>query len=451
MANDRQKFTQALAEFIADQAINIPGEAFEHAKVAFMDWLAVTVAGKDETLVDKLLRYAQLMGGHEQASVIGRDLKASVSQAALINGAASHALDYDDTIGSYIAHPSVTLFPALLALSEFKEKSGQEFLTAYLIGFQAGATVGRSAGMDHYLAGWHATSTIGTIASAAACARLLGLDVERAMFALGIGATQSSGLKIMFGTDTKPFHAGRASQSGLLAALLAQENFTAAPDVLEGPQGFFQAFSGAPDTEALARLGVEWDVANLAQKYHASCHATHSPIEAARSILADGKISLGDVKKIRVRVSQLALDIAGREDPKTALEAKFSIAFCVANALVHDDTGMMAFSDERIKDPAVREAMKRIEVGPGSEVSAMEAEVSVETDAGKVLKKSADVLADELDLSVKQQKVRDKFKDLVGPVWGEHRSADLVRQIGGLETIENMGGFARTLASPDSK
>jgi 2-methylcitrate dehydratase PrpD len=447
MADETRGMTRALAGFIAGaDAAGVPDEVMAHAKVAFMDWLAVAVAAKDEPLVDKLLRYAEAMGGDGQATVIGRGRRVSVEQAALINGAMSHALDFDDTIGSYIAHPSVALFPALLALSEHLGKSGKEFLTAYLVGFQVGATVGRSAGLEHYNAGWHSTSTIGAIASAAACAKLMGLDQELATHALGIGATQSSGLKIVFGTDCKPFHAGKASQSGLMAALLAKDGFTSAPDALEGPQGFFHAFKGAPDQEAIARLGKEWDVVHLAQKHHASCHATHSPIEAARAIIIDNKVDVNKVKSIGIRVSQLAMDIAGKKEPTTGLEAKFSITYCVANALLHDDTGMKAFSDKRANDFKVRDIMKRIEVSADLELQSMAAHVKIGTDDGKVFECSADVLNDIPCLHEKQMKIRAKFKSLVEPIRGEEATAALLEQINELERIENMKEFAGGLA-----
>jgi 2-methylcitrate dehydratase PrpD len=447
MTGKNKGMTQALAGFISGQdAKKIPEDICAHARVAFMDWLGVAVAGRDEPVVERLLRYSEAMGGEEQATVIGRGMRVSVEQAALINGAMSHALDYDDTIGSYIAHPSVALFPALLALAEHLGKSGKEFLIAYLVGFQAGAAVGRSAGLDHYNAGWHATSTVGTIASAAACAKLMDLDQEQATHALGIGATQAFGLKAVFGTDCKPFHAGRASQSGLMAAMLAKDGFTSAPDALEGPQGFFHAFRGAPDPEAVARLGEEWEVVRLAQKYHASCHATHSPIEAAREIISDKKVDVDKVKSIDVRVSQLARDIAGKREPTTGLEAKFSITYCVANALLHEDTGMRAFSDKRANDFKVRDIMKIIEVSADPEIQSMAARVKVHMDDGKVFECSADVLNDVPRLDAKRMKVRAKFRSLVEPVRGEEGAAALLERISELERIENMREFAGGLA-----
>ncbi len=240
MTEAMPEMTKILADFIVSKKSTvIPSTAYDHAKVAFMDWLAVTYGGTSDPLVKKLTAHAKTMGGHPQATLIGQDAKMNIGQAALINGACSHALDYDDTLVSFFGHPSVTLFPSLLALAEWKDISGFDFLTAYLIGLQAGCTIGRCAGLDHYMVGWHATSTLGHFASAAACSRLLKLDKMQTAYALGIAGTQSSGMKRVFGTMCKPFHAGNASQAGLMAAMLAQDNFTSAEDILEGPHGFF--------------------------------------------------------------------------------------------------------------------------------------------------------------------------------------------------------------------
>src|SRR3989339_1414789 len=247
MERNQSEVTGRIARFIVGtDASNIPSVVYEHAKVAFLDWFAVTMVGKEEPLVLKLIRFADLMGGDEQATVLGHGVKKNVSLATLINGSASHALDYDDTIflGDIPIHPSATLFPSLLAFSEWKGKKGIDFLTAYIIGFETGACIGECLDSEHYLDGWHATSTIGRLASAAGCANLMGLDENQTIYALGIAGTQASGLKRVFGSMCKPFHAGRASQVGLEAALLASDGFTSAEDILEGSAGFFKVLKG---------------------------------------------------------------------------------------------------------------------------------------------------------------------------------------------------------------
>lgn len=432
-------FTRRLARFIAStDASTVPEEAYEHAKIAFLDWLAVTMAGKDDPLVTKLIAVSAVIGGSGQATVIGHKMKTDVCSAALINGSASHALDYDDTLASFLGHPSVTIFPALLALAQWKGRSGRDFLTAYLIGLQAGGTVGACAGLDHYMAGWHATSTLGHLASAAACSRLLELGEEQTVCALGIGATQSSGLKRVFGTMCKPFHAGRSSQAGLLSALLAGEGFTSAEDILEGPHGFFQAMRGSVNGDVVSMLGLGWDVVNLSQKYHASCHATHSPMEAAITVVNEHAVDLDDVERIVVHSSKLAVDAAGRSDPGCGLEGKFSIPYCVANALLGRPTGVQAFTDEKVKDPEVRMLMDKVSVIEDPAMVALESRVRIETRDGRAYEGFSDILQQIPPLTIKKDRVRSKFFDLCEPVIGKGRTAALAGAVSVLEAAESM-------------
>jgi 2-methylcitrate dehydratase PrpD len=446
MTQETIGMTRRLARFIVNtKDADIPAEIYEHAKVAFLDTLAVTYGGKDDPLVGKLVKFAELMGGNPSASLIGQGRKASLEHAALINGAAAHALDYDDTLVSFLGHPSVTLFPPLLALSEARGKSGREFLAAYLIGLQTGGVIGACAGLDHYLGGWHGTSTLGHLASAAACARLLNLDEGRALWALGIGGTLSSGLKRNFGTMVKPFHAGRASSAGLTAALLAEDGFTAAEDILEGPQGFFEALKGKVNNDILSFLGLSWDVVNLSQKYHASCHATHSPLEAARDCVAEHGIRVADIQKIRVRCSEVTMQAAAKLSPVTGLEGKFSVPYCVANALLRDATGMAAFTDEMVNDPAVAALTAKVELVKDSEKAALEAHVEILTRDGKSFSAFSDILQKTPPLEKKKANVRAKFLDLASPAMGSKKAREIADAVRGLEKVKDMREIAGDL------
>ncbi|MDY6935120.1 MAG: MmgE/PrpD family protein [Spirochaetota bacterium] len=434
--------TKTIAKFIVDtKETDIPSAAYDHSKVAFMDWLAVTMAAKDDPLVEKLIRYADQMGGFEQASIIGHNMKKTVSQATLINGSASHALDYDDTLATFLGHPSVTIFPSILAISEWKEKSGHDFLTAYIIGIKVGATVGMCAGGEHYLIGWHGTSTLGHFASAAACARLLGLNEEQTVNALGIAGTQASGLKRVFGTMCKPFHAGKSSDAGLLSALLAREGFTSADDILEGAHGFFQVLKGQENEDVINTLGKTWEVENIAQKYHASCHATHSPIEAARNIVQKENINLDDIESIKISSSQLSCDAAGKTEVNTGLEGKFSIPYCVANALLRGNTGMQAFTDEKVNDQKIKDLMTKISLVLDDQKLGLESTVEIETKDGRVNSAFSDILQEIPEYEVKKDKIKAKFLDLCSPILGEAKTIEIVEDIFSLENQANMKGF----------
>ena len=355
------------------------------------------------------------------------------------------ALDYDDTLASFLGHPSVTLFPALLALSEYEGMSVKDFLSSYIIGLQAGCAVGACAGLEHYMAGWHATSTLGHIASAAACAKLLGLDVKQTVFALGIGGTQASGLKRVFGSMCKPFHAGIASQSGLMAALLSKDGFTSAEDIIEGPQGFLDVLQGKINEDVIGMLGLGWDIIHLSQKYHASCHATHSPLEAALTIVKKNSIDLNDIKSIKVYSSELSLGAAGKTEPKSGLEGKFSIVYCVANALIRGITGNQAFTDEKVNDPAVRELMAKITVFQGADKIGLETNLELETVDGRMFEGASDILAEIPSLEDKKVRVKAKYFDLAEPVIGKEKTRILADNILNMESLKNIDEILKSL------
>jgi len=431
--------TEKLANFIVNtETQKIPDEIFDHAKIAFMDWLSVCIAGNDDPLVKKLITFSDMMGGNAQATLICDGSQRNIYDTALINGAASHALDYDDTLVSFLGHPSVTVFPSVLALCEWKKMSGKDLLTAYLIGIQIGGTIGACASLDHYMAGWHATSTLGHFASAAACARLLNLDTDKTQHALGIAGTQSSGLKRVFGSMCKPFHAGRSAQAGLFSALMAENGFTSAKDILEGPQGFFEAFKGKVNPTILSFLGLGWDVINLSQKYHASCHATHSPIEASLEIVKTHKLSLEDIQSITVKSSKLAIDAAGKDKPQTGVEAKFSIPFCIANALIHGDTGMQAFTDNRVLSSEIQTLMRKILLQLDDQKTALEATVCIKTMDDQEYCADSDILQQIPPFDIKKERVRSKFRDLCEPLLGNQKTFAIEQDIDRLQEMSNI-------------
>jgi len=450
MNNEKKsiELTKAIAGFIVEtEATDIPSNVYEHSKVAFLDWLGCAIAGANNPLVDKLIRYADVMGGNGQATVIGHNLKKTATQAAIINGAASHVLDYDDTTTVDIRHASVGTFPAFLALAEWKEKSGTDLLTAYVIAFKVAALIGACVGMKQYNAGWHTTSTIGHLASAAGCARLLKLSEQQTIYAIGLAGTLSSGLKIVFGTMTKAFHAGNASQAGLKAAILAKDNFTCTENLLEGPDGYFQVYKGQINEKELSTLGKTWGFENLAQKYHASCHCTHSAIESFLSIADEENLSQHDIKSVKIYSNQLALNIAGKTEPKTALEGKFSVPYCVANALLRDDTGLQAFTDEKVNDPEIKDFMKKISLSLDEGLEPMEARVEIETNRGKIYSRSSNVFREIPKLEEKRSRIKSKFSNMCGPVLGDKKTESLIEVVLSLEQVDNMEDFVGQIKS----
>jgi len=229
------EITKALSEYIVKLKFSdLPKDVVEGAKLCFLDWLGVTLSGSKEPLTNILATVAEEQGGKPQATLIGRKKKASLLQAALINGAASHALDFDDVHLGMMGHPSAPVFPAILALGEWKKVSGEQFISAFIAGFEAECRVSSIVYPEHYLCGWHATGTLGHFGAAAACANLIGLTPSQTVYALGIAGTQASGIKQVFGTMCKPFHAGKAAMNGLLSALLAEKGLLPPPICWKG-------------------------------------------------------------------------------------------------------------------------------------------------------------------------------------------------------------------------
>jgi 2-methylcitrate dehydratase PrpD len=358
--------TSTIAGFVAGHRWDdCPPPAVEAARRAILDCLGVMLAGAEEPPARIVERVARNEGGGPVCTLVGTGLRSGALWAALFNGTAAHALDFDDTNFAMLGHPSAPVLAAALAAGELATATGQEVVHAFLLGFEVETTLGEVVNPGHYDRGWHATCTLGTLGAAAAAARLLGLDAGATATALAVAASQSSGLKENFGTMTKPFHAGHAARSGVLAALLAREGWTASDRAIEGPQGWVNVLgAGAPRLQALDNLGAPWKIltTGVAVKPYPSCACTHSIIDSALELRRAFGVRPSDVEEVVVGVNERVPRILIHAAPHTGLEAKFSAEFCVAAALAEPRVGIETFRDEKTQDPAVRGLMKRVRV-----------------------------------------------------------------------------------------
>jgi len=336
----RQLAAQARALTLGE----VPEDIRAWARQCVLDYLACTLAGAQDELTTILLAEMQEQGGKGAATIMGHGVKLPAAAAALVNGAAAHALDYDDVNLAMPGHPSVAILPALLALAEERGATGAKVLTAFVAGYELQCRIGRLLAPGHYDGlGFHATATVGSFGSAAACAHLMGLNAEQCAIALGIAGTQAAGLKAMFGTMCKPLHAGKASYHGLMAAKLAARGFTSRPDVIECAQGFAQTHS--PDfnpDQALETPPQGWYIRNNLFKYHAACYMVHASIEAARQLRAQHGITPDRIARIRVELDEACARICNIAAPQTGLEAKFSVRLATAMGLSGVDTGRLS-------------------------------------------------------------------------------------------------------------
>jgi 2-methylcitrate dehydratase PrpD len=353
--------TARLGDFAAGAAP--PAEARRRAAAAVLDTVGVTLAGAPEP-ASRIVREMVAAEGGGACVVFGTPVRASAGGAALSNGTAAHALDYDDMCFVSLAHPSAPLVPAILAAAELAGATGRALLDAYIVGFEIETRLGALMNPRHYQRGWHCTSTLGTIGAAAAASRLLGLDQTAAGHALAIAASEASGLKENFGTMVKPLHAGLAARNGIHAALLARGGMTASEQALHGPQGFLAAMDseGTALGEATADLGARWDIVDtgITVKLYPSCAGTHPTLDAILDLRRRERFTAAEVERIDIDVDSIVPTILIYERPATGLEAKFSLPFCAAAAVVSGRIGIDTFEAASLKNAEVTALMPRV-------------------------------------------------------------------------------------------
>jgi 2-methylcitrate dehydratase PrpD len=419
--------TRALVDSVRELRYDeVPDDAREVARHCVLDFLAVALAGVHEPLVDILVDAIARPEGAEEARLLGRPQRCTRLTAALVNGAAGHALDFDDTHMRMNGHPTVPVLPALLALADRGEMTGRALLTALVAGIELECRLGVLLGARHYEVGFHSTATLGTFGAAAACAHLLGLDAGQWVQAMGLAGSQAAGLKSAFGTMTKPLHAGRAASAGLLAALLARGGFTAATDVLEAKQGFLETHAGdPPDLSRLDRLRGRFLVRETLFKYHAACYLTHAGIEAARGLRQRHGIDPADVDDVELAVAPALLRICNIAEPRTGLEGKFSLRATTAMALLGADTADLAtYSDRRMTDAALIRLRDRVRVVTDAGREVTRARVTLRAGARR-FEAEADTGVPASDLREQRSRLRGKFDALAAPCIGDDRAARL--------------------------
>ncbi|MGE0257160.1 MAG: MmgE/PrpD family protein [Alphaproteobacteria bacterium] len=426
----------------------LPEAVRELARQCVLDYYGVALAGADDPLVGIMLDELAEAGGAAQASLIGRSARLPALSAALVNGAAGHALDYDDVNLAMPGHPSVAILPGLLALAEQRRSRGRDVVAAFVAGYETACRIGSALRPGHYNLGFHATGTVGCFGAAAACARLLGLDAEVTAQALGIAGTQAAGLKSQFGTMCKPFHAGKASHNGLLAARLAARGFSSRPDLVECEQGF--ALTHGPNFHPDAALadppGGFHILANLF-KYHAACYLTHGPIEAARAVRANHGVVPERIARVALKLDRSCDRVCNIPSPTDGLEAKFSLRQTVAMALSGVDTASLAaYSPATANDPGLVALRDKVKLDFQDNWPQAAAEIAVTLTDGSVLRASHDAGVPSADITAQGERLAAKFDALAEPVLGAARTRELRRAIEGLDSLTDAGEVARLAA-----
>ena len=440
---------QGLTRKLAEQACalrleDIPEDIRAWARQCVLDYVACTLAGAKDELTEILLAEMQEQGGKGSATIMGHGVKLPPAAAAIVNGAAAHALDYDDVNLAMPGHPTVAILPALLALAEERGATGAEVLTAFVAGYELQCRIGQVMAPGHYdVLGFHATATVGSFGSAAACAHLMGLDPEKTAIALGIAGTQAAGLKSMFGTMCKPLHAGKASYHGLMAAKLAARGFTSRADVVECAQGFAKTHS--PDfnpEKALETPPQGWYIRNNLFKYHAACYMVHSSIEAARKLRDTHGLTPDRIGSIRVQLAEACDRICNIPAPKTGLEAKFSLRLATAMGLAGVDTSRLStYSEEVAADPTLVAIRDRVELDFRTGIPNTFAEIELTLNDGSKVTARHDAGIPAADTADQGRRLEEKFASLVEPILGGNSANALIAEIGKLEAQPDVRGI----------
>ncbi len=355
------QLTRELGAFVAQLKYEkIPQAALDVIHMGFADCVGVMLAGREEPPTRILTEVLNPVAG--PANLVFTHKTAQAPEAAWINGVAAHALDFDDV--AIKGHPSTVLVPAIIAEAQALGCNGKEMMVAYAAGYEVWADLARREPEHYHSKGWHPTGILGAIGAAAACASLHKLNAEQCATAIAMGASQSAGIMANFGTMTKPFHAGRSAQSGVMAARLAKAGFTASFDALEHTQGFLAAVSpsGKIDIEAPVDAGQIWRLTQtkLSVKKYPLCFCTHRALDGMLDLVAQHKITADQIQSITALTSERNTKVLRNHNPQTGLEAKFSMEFAMTSCVVAGRAGLSELTDDFVQNPIVQNLMQRV-------------------------------------------------------------------------------------------
>ena len=440
--------TRTLARYLVrSRYADLPHPVRHEAARALLNWLGCAIGASRHETVERALAAIREFAGPPQATVLGRSERLDILNAAFVNGVSSHVLDFDDTHARAV-HPSAPVLPAALAFSEWRKVRGEELVHAFVLGVETECRIGLSVFPEHYDIGWHITGTAGVFGAAAACGKLLQLNEQQMTWALGIAATQSAGLREMFGSMCKSFHPGRAAQNGLTAALLAAKNFTSSERAIEAPRGFARVLSTRFDPEVItAGLGERFELLSNMYKPYACGLVMHAAIDGCIELARENRLEAGNVDRIELAVSPLVPELTGIESPRTGLEGKFSIYHAAAAAVVHGAAGEPQFSDACVRDPRVTALRSRVSPSADASIRKTEARVTIRTRDGRVLSRHVEHALGTLARPMSDADLEAKFRGLAAEILPAARIAELATLCWNIAELDDAGALARGAAA----
>ncbi len=423
--------TQILAEFVATHPSRGWADAVDHeAHRTFMNWLGCAVGAAHHEAADAALAAVNMLQPAPQASVLGRSEKVDMASAALLNGITSHTFDFDDTHLKTIIHPAGPVASAVLAMAEHLGNSGREVIDALVIGIDVSCRAGNAMYPDHYDRGWHITGSTGTLGAAAACARLLKLDVQQTAMALGIAASQPIGMREQFGTMTKPFHPGGAARAGLMSALLASKGFTASSKALEAPRGMIQTISTKNDwSEITHELGQRFEISFNSYKPFACGIVIHPSIDACaqiRQILGKQGVTPEQIDRIELKVHSLVLELTGKKEPLDGLQAKFSVYHGCAAGLTFGYAAEDEFSSSVVTRPDMVALRRKVVATVDDSIDEASADVTAVLADGRRVHVLVENAIGSLKNPMSDTQLEAKFQGMSNAVLGAGRTSELI-------------------------
>ncbi len=433
-----------LADYaVREQTSKLPANVIHHAKRAVIDWYAALLPGSivtPATVLEQALAEDLDRGNARLAT--GR--RATLRTAALINGAASHSVEFDDIYRDAGYHPGSPVISAALAAAQSTGASGEMFLRGVIVGYEISTRIGEAVMPSHYKY-WHTTGTVGAFGAAAAVATILRCNRDQIAHALGTVGSFASGLQQAFRSQamTKPLHGGHAADVGAMAAMGAAKGLTGALDMLEGEVGFGAAMSVNPDwSKATKGLGVDYHITRVTFKNHGCCGHTFAPIDGVLHLQKTHGFTWRDVKRVKIATYKAGTDITNNANPEGEYQAKFSLQYVTAHALVHGSVRLVAFAPERLLDPNVRAVLAKVEVIADPILSKgypnqRAAQVEVELNDGKLYQHFQPFRKGDPEMPLTDDEVNDKFHELAMPVIGDAPARALLADLWALEKRPN--------------
>jgi 2-methylcitrate dehydratase PrpD len=435
--------THDIAEFaVKTRFEDLPGDVVHESKRDIINVLAVGLYSARDPSLQYLLSMFNEEGSRPRATVWGANARTGLGNAALANGYTAHLEDYDDTHFPTVAHPTAPTLPAAFAIGEERGASGRDLITAVALGVETVCRTSLSVHPWHYDLGWHITGTMGVFGGAIAAARMLGLDVDGTVAALGAAGTQAAGVREAFGTMTKPMHAGRAAQAGVVSALLVQKGFTAAKTILEGRRGVMEVMSTQHDLSRLTDgLGQRWEIFNNGLKPYSCGVVSHPSIDAAIAFHNRPGFDPRAVAGIEADVHPLVPELMGRMEPDVGLAGKFSCAHCISVGLVDGSAYPAQFADAKVVDPLLTDLRRKVKFNVVESMGEDQVELRLTLKDGSVIAERVEHASGSPENPLSDERLEQKFMTLASETLGEAEARELLDRLWHLEDVSTISGL----------